>query len=224
MIKLVAFDWNGTLLADAQAVCDGCNHFISAMGGKPITLKIYREKFVVPVIDFYESIGLSREKVLKNAKMNAQIFHKYYELRASTIRSRANANTLLKWLSEQNISSVIFSNHIVRRIEEQLERLKIDKYIEKVIANNELDEALKGRNKGEKLINFTKSKNLNAKEVLIIGDSSEEIEIAKKFGSISVAITNSHYSTKRLKAAKPDYLIGDLGNVINIVRKINTII
>ncbi|MBI4037837.1 HAD family hydrolase [Candidatus Curtissbacteria bacterium] len=222
MIKLVAFDWNGTLLADAQAVCDGCNHFISAMGVKPITLRIYREKFVVPVIDFYESIGLSRKKVLKNAKMNAQIFHKYYELRASTIRSRANTGTILKWLYQQNILTVIFSNHITRRIEEQLERLKIAKYIDGVIANNELDEALKGRNKGEKLISFAKTNDLNAKEILIVGDSSEEIEIAKEFGSISVAITHGHYSTKRLKAAKPDYLIGDLGNLINIIRNINT--
>lgn len=221
MIKLVAFDWNGTLFADAQAVCDACNHFIAAMGGKPITLTTYREKFVVPVIDFYESIGLPREKVLKNTIKNAEIFHKYYELRASTIRSRSNSKLLLQWLEQNNISSVIFSNHIVARIQEQIERLSIAKYIDKVIANSQLDEALKGRNKYEKLADYIKTKNLTSKEVLIIGDSSEEVEIAKNIGSISVAITHGHYSTARIKASKPDHLISDLRETINIVRELN---
>lgn len=221
MIKLVAFDWNGTLFADAQAVCDACNHFIAAMGGNPITLKIYREKFVVPVIDFYESIGLSREKVLKNAKKNAEIFHKYYELRASTIRSRANSKLLLQWLGQQKISSVIFSNHIVDRIQEQIERLSLSKHIDKVIANSQLDEALKGRNKQEKLAEFIKTKKLTPKEVLIVGDSSEEVEIAKNIGSVSIAITHGHYSTPRIKASKPDYLINDLKKVIKIITDLN---
>ena len=221
MIKLVAFDWNGTLFADAQAVCDACNHFIKAVGGKPINLAIYREKFVVPVIDFYESIGLPRAKVLKNSKKNAEIFHKYYELRASTIRSRANSKLLLHWLSELNISSVIFSNHIVKGIEEQIERLSIAKYIDKVIANSQLDEALKGRNKQGKLAEYIRTKKLNPNEVLIIGDSSEEVEIAKNIGSASIAITHGHYSTPRIKASKPDYLINDLKEVIKIITDLN---
>jgi len=221
MIKLVAFDWNGTLFADAQAVCDACNHFIAAMGGKPITLPTYREKFVVPVIDFYESIGLPRAKVLKNSKKNAEIFHKYYELRASTIRSRSNSKQLLHWLSQQNISSVIFSNHIVNRIQEQIERLSIAKYIDKVIANSQLDEALKGRNKQGKLAEYIRTKKLNPNEVLIIGDSSEEVEIAKNIGSICIAITHGHYSTHRIKTSKPDYLINDLKEVIKIITDLN---
>lgn len=217
MIKLVAFDWNGTLLSDTQTVVDACNQFIKALGGKPVTLQIYREKFIVPVIDFYESIGLNRETVLKNSQKNAQIFHEFYELRAIKLRTRANTKSTLAWLTKNKIKSVIFSNHVTHRIQEQIDRLNLSSYIEKVIANTQLDQALKGRNKKEKLEQFVKSKKLNFSQVLIVGDSSEEVEIAKELGSISVAITHGHYSTKRIKAAKPDYLINNLKEIIKII-------
>ena len=123
MIKLVAFDWNGTLLSDAQTVTDACNHFIKALGGNPITLEIYRQKFTVPVIDFYESVGLDRQKVLKNSLKNSAIFHKYYELKVSNLRSRTGAREVLSWLSQNRIQAVIISNHVVDRINEQLNRL-----------------------------------------------------------------------------------------------------
>ena len=221
MIKLVAFDWNGTLLSDAQTVTDACNHFIKALGGNPITLEIYRQKFTVPVIDFYESVGLDRQKVLKNSLKNSAIFHKYYELKVSNLRSRTGARKVLTWLNQNQIQAVIISNHVVDRINEQLNRLYLLQYISKTIANNQLDEALKGKNKGDKLKAFIKSQNLKPQEVLVVGDSSEEIEIAKEIGSISIAITHGHYSTSRLKAAKPDYLINSLREIIKIVERIN---
>jgi len=39
MIKLVSFDWNGTILADTYAVLESDNEVLKALGKKPITLK-----------------------------------------------------------------------------------------------------------------------------------------------------------------------------------------
>ena len=221
MIKLVAFDWNGTLLSDTQTVVDSSNHFIKALGAKPITLKFYREYFTVPVIDFYEIAGLNRQEVLRNSRLNSEIFHKFYELKVKRLRSRAGARKVLTWLNQNQIQAVIISNHIVERINEQLDRLRLLPYISKTIANNQLDEALKSKNKGKKLKTFISSKKIKSHEVLVVGDSTEEIEIAKEFGSTSVAITHGHYSTTRLKATKPDYLINNLREVIGIIKDLN---
>lgn len=217
MIKLVAFDWNGTLLSDTQTVVDACNHFIEALGGKPITLKTYREKFTVPVVDFYESVGLDKSEVLKNSRRNSAIFHKYYELKVSSLRTRANAKELLSFLNKRKIESIIFSNHVTSRIAEQLKRLKIDSYFSRVLANDEIDDALKGRNKKEKLEKFIKIKFLKPQEVLIVGDSSEEVEIAREIGSKAICITHGHSTTARLKAAQPDYLVNNLKEIIEVI-------
>jgi phosphoglycolate phosphatase len=56
-------------------------------------------------------------------------------------------------------------------------------------------------------------------EVIIIGDSPEEIEVGKAAGIKTVAITGGYYSTARLKASKPDFLISNLKELIGIVKK-----
>ncbi|MEX0596714.1 MAG: HAD hydrolase-like protein, partial [Candidatus Paceibacterota bacterium] len=58
-------------------------------------------------------------------------------------------------------------------------------------------------------------------EVLIVGDTIEEVQIARHLGALVCSITHGNCSTNRLKEAKPDYLISDLGQIVNIVRKIN---
>ncbi|MBU6389618.1 HAD hydrolase-like protein [Patescibacteria group bacterium] len=66
-----------------------------------------------------------------------------------------------------------------------------------------------------------KKTGLDFTEVLIVGDSMEEIEIAHSTGSVSVAITNGYYSTRRLKAVNPDYLIDNLIQLEDIIDTIN---
>ncbi|MBI2327676.1 hypothetical protein HYU92_05160 [Candidatus Curtissbacteria bacterium] len=70
MIKLVVFDWNGTLFADAIACFEADNHVLQSLGIKPITLKIFRQKFEVPVVKFYASMGLNKDQLLNGAKIN----------------------------------------------------------------------------------------------------------------------------------------------------------
>jgi len=53
--------------------------------------------------------------------------------------------------------------------------------------------------------------------VLIVGDSTEEIEIGKRIGIKNVAITGGWVATSRLKNAQPDYLINNLGKLRSII-------
>lgn len=48
MIKLVIFDWNGTILSDAAANLEAENRVLSLFNIEPITIKQYRERFEVP--------------------------------------------------------------------------------------------------------------------------------------------------------------------------------
>ncbi|MBS3050704.1 MAG: hypothetical protein J4400_00960 [Candidatus Aenigmarchaeota archaeon] len=53
MIRLVAWDWNGTLLADTQACMDAGNHVIRAYGGVPLPRGRYAAEFDFPSVEFY---------------------------------------------------------------------------------------------------------------------------------------------------------------------------
>ena len=163
MIKLVAFDWNGTLFADTKAVLESVNEVQKAFSLEVLTLKRFRDTTQVPISEFYSANGMDFETL-------------------------ANPH--------------------------QISSLKIKKYFSTLLANPKRDFAIRKRTKRKRLERYAKEKGISFAEILVVGDALEEIEIAKEIGTLSVAITDGHCSTKRLKAAKPDYLISDLGNLI----------
>lgn len=221
MIKLVAFDWNGTIFADTKAILEGVNRVLELFNIKPTSLINFQRHFDVPVRNTYIALGIPIEKVDKRKSEIAKVFHSSYEPRVAKVRTRAWVRELLAWLSSRNIRSVIFSNHIDEPIRKQLRRLNLEHYFSTVLANSHLETAFKERAKQNRLENFLKSHNLAAEEILIVGDTIEEIEIGKKLGVLTAAITHGNCSIIRLKKAKPDFLIGSLKEVISIIKKIN---
>ncbi len=220
MIKLVAFDWNGTIFADTLAIYESNNESFKLLGIKPISFQAFQKHYDVPIKKFFLSLGASEQDLDSKASQIAHAFHSQYELRVAKVRSRAYAKNLLDYLSKRNINCVIFSNHIVESIRKQLKRLKLTGYFAEVIANSHLDSALKGRNKKDKLKDYIDKNNLSADEVLIVGDTVEEVEIGRELGVRSIAITHGNCSTARLKATNPDYLISSLKEVKNIVHNL----
>lgn len=222
VIKLVAFDWNGTIFADSLAAVDSVNEVFRSIGVSAVTLKKFQDHFDIPARNAYIAFGAPIEEIDSKKAEIARIFHQSYELRAKKVRTRAFAKELLKWLSKNHIEAVIFSNHLDEPIKKQLKRLNIEKYFSKVLANTHPEAAFHSRAKEEKLKSFVKAKNLSAKEVLIVGDTVEEIEIGKTLGSYTVAVTHGYCSAFRLKKARPDFLISNLKEVISIVKERNS--
>lgn len=222
MIKLVAFDWNGTILSDTIACLKGDDAALIALGYKPISLKKFRDCFEIPLLNFYKNIGVDPNIPKDKYEKSEAEFHRVYEAYAAKSRTRAGVRDLLKFLKNHNIPCVIFSNHLPPSINRHLQRLKIANYFETVLANSHESEILYKREKGERLQSYLKTKGVNPKEVLIVGDTAEEIEIARQLGGISVALTHGYYTTSRLKAAKPDYLFGDLRQIEGIIIKLQS--
>lgn len=222
MIKLAAFDWNGTLLADTYAVYESNNEVFKLFNKKQVSFSAFQKYFDVPVKKYYTRVGISEQEIDQNSKKIARTFHDYYEQRVKSVRGRAGAKYLLKWLLKNNIGSIIVSNHTVSPILSQLERLKINKYFSSIVANANLEDALKGRSKKERLKKYIDSKKIKPEEVFIVGDTVEEIEIGKELGCITIAITHGNCSVKRLKEKKPDHLIYSLKEISKIIEKINS--
>lgn len=218
MIKLVAFDWNGTLFADTKATFESNNAAFKIVNLKPVSFHAFQKYFDVPVTKYFLSLGVPEKEINEKGLQISKAFHATYEPKATKVRTRAFAKEVLKWLGKNNISAVIFSNHIQDKIELQLKRLKITKYVSEVIANSHIVTTLKTRGKKDNLKGYLIKNHILPSETLIIGDTIEEVEIGKELGCKTVAITQGNCSTARLKAAYPDYLIHSLKEVINIIK------
>lgn len=223
MIKLVAFDWNGTLASDTAACLYGFNCVLKALGKKPLSLKKWKKYFHVPVVETYVNSGVSRKYVIKNSKKLSGMFLPHYEKRAKHLRTRAGTKQALKWLHENKIETVIFSNHTKESIEHHLKRLKLDKYIKIVLANSVKDHSQtnKVRHKEAKLKKYIKRKKYKCSEVISTGDTAEEIEIGHELGTHTVGITGGYQFTSKIKKARPDFLISNMQELIPIVKKLN---
>ncbi|MDO4741547.1 MAG: hypothetical protein Q4A66_12845, partial [Eubacteriales bacterium] len=54
----IIWDFNGTLLFDAQLGVDADNHVFEILGLPGITIEDYRRHMTMPVRDFYKALGV----------------------------------------------------------------------------------------------------------------------------------------------------------------------
>ncbi len=213
MLRLVTWDWNGTLLADTQALMDAGNHVIRTYGGTPVPRSVYAATFYFPAADFYCDHGCDRETLLAGF---TETFHDFYEERASRCRTRQGAREALSWLKERRVTSVILSNHMQDAIDTQLERLGLTEYFDQTLANTEFAAAASGNNKINRMRDYLERTGYEPSEAVIIGDSPEDIDIGKALGMGTIAITDGYFSTPRLAASNPDHTIGNLRDSVRI--------
>jgi phosphoglycolate phosphatase len=217
MIKLAVFDWNGTLLADTQAVVEGANKEFAVVNIPPITINQFREIYKVPLTDYYQKIGITAEMHRANSAEMAKAFHSYYEPRVARARTRAGTKEILMKLRKDKIRCVILSNHTMEGIYLQLERLKLTDYFETVLANEVIGGAhFKG--KKDRLVEYLRLHKIQGSQAVIIGDTEEETHIGHALKMHTVAITGGYNSTGRLKAAQPEFLIHKITELSQIIK------
>jgi len=217
-IKLVAFDWNGTILADAQGMVRANNAVLRHFKLEPINLKRYRDTFQVPIKSYWMALGFDPDLFDRIAKEQEKIFQKSHEPEEKKCRARLGIKEVLSFLAKQKVESVIFSNHITAHIEKKLENLCLANRFTAVLARAVNDRGHQHKRFKDQILNeYIRSKGIKPHEVMVVGDTEEEIEIGRKFGYTTVALTGGHNSVSRLKAQKPDYLIAHLKELKRII-------
>ncbi len=218
-IKLIAFDWNGTLLSDTVAAWKASDKLFLMYGLKATSITKFRQTFTIPIRDMWLANGLTKEI---NFQKQSEAYHPLYEKYATKSRTRSGTKQVLAWLKTSHITRMIFSNHIAPDIIKQLLRLNIFEYFDEILARPAGDHShVKTRGKEQKLLDYVKLKKFKPHEVISVGDTEEEIEIGKKHGFYTVAITGGYNTTSRLKKHKPDFLIHNMLELKNIVKKLN---
>lgn len=220
MIKLVIFDWNGTLIPDVQATVLAENYAYKRFGAKHITVKWFRKNCELPWTKHMKNCGLAEKQIKDNIQEIQDKFHERHEELIKKIRSRSGARKLLAFLEKNRVDKAIISNHRTESINKSLERLKLKQYFHHVLANNTTVGTI-NLSKDKRIKQYLKKHNYSPLETIIIGDSDEEIQIAKKIGLTSIAITHGIIDADRLKKEKPDYLVTSLDKIIPLIKKLN---
>ncbi|MGY8684052.1 HAD family hydrolase [Bradyrhizobium sp. UFLA05-153] len=218
MKPALVFDWNGTLLDDADALLQTTNAILKRFGRATIDMNTFRDHCDVPLSIFYRNLGMSESEVAATDRDGSAIFHDAYEPLASNVNLREGARTMLEIAREQAASSIIVSNHIVDPLRSQLQRLGINDYFDEVLAFESRATQYKSMSKGERLRLYMQENDLKPPATFIIGDMPVEANIARDLGLISIAITGGFVSESRLRAAEPDYIVHNHHELLPILQ------
>jgi phosphoglycolate phosphatase-like HAD superfamily hydrolase len=216
--KAIVFDWNGTLLADSIFCWRATNTVLKAFGRPPVSLAQYRQHTDVPIDKVYKSLGCDMKEILKRLDEVYRVWDGVYNAQANKARLRRGARKVLQILRKNERHTVILSNHSIDNIAGHVNRLGIRKHFAAILANDDRQAVFRTRAKGARLQKYMKENALTG--AIIVGDTEEEVEIARAHNFVSVAITDGICSTKRLRAAKPDFLIDSLDEIPSIASRV----
>jgi phosphoglycolate phosphatase len=217
--KFVVWDWNGTLLDDTDAVLVCVNKVMAELKQQPITMEKFRDTQIRPLEHFYRAVGLNEEDITRALENERSIFHDNYEPMADTVPLRKGALEILHLLKTSHVANIILSNHISSQIVRLLKNHEIEDYFETVMAYISREKQHRDQTKGEKLRDYMTAKGMNGANALIVGDTLEEIEIARGLGMTSIAITGGVHSERRLRALNPDHVVHSLHEITPILQE-----
>ena len=204
-IKSVIFDWSGVLSSDWDATFHVANEILELRGREKMSKQEFRKMYELPWMNFYKKINLPIDPEWEYAEWKKR-FPKYYSL----IKPLPHGKETLEWLKEKGIKSIILSSHNQTLLEKELEEYGYKDLIDAVDGSN--------NGKREKIHDLMKEHEIEAGGTLYVGDMCHDVETAKHAGIISVAVLSGYDSKKKLEAAKPDYILNDVGELPRLIQ------
>jgi len=216
-IKLVIFDWNGTIISDTKEILKGANAVFNFLNAPELSFERFQEIVDVPISEYSKKNGVDPEQFDIHKEKISKIFSSTYEPLAEKLSPRIGTIEMLTFLKEKSIDTFIVSNHPVKEVERLVNQFGLSDYFEETIGADNQKIVYSHRGKKEKVMDLIKRKNVLPSETIIVGDTGEEIEIARELGLLSIAITDGFWNRKRLIEAGPDFLIDNIGEIISII-------
>lgn len=205
--KHIIWDWNGTMLDDTELCVECMNKVLRNHKIKEIDINKYRETFTFPVKDYYEAIGFDFSKI-NFEKPALEFIEAYYSNidKAGLVVGVREALSLFKQHG--------FTQHCLSAMEHQelvnsLTAKGIIDYFSNIRGISD-HYAHSKTNVGHSLLKtISASKN----EILMIGDTIHDFEVANDLGIECLLISNGHQSEERLKKVTKN-IISDINELL----------
>ena len=191
--KQIIWDWNGTILDDTDLNHESTCVVLEKHGLPPITLDYYRNNLRFPLTPFYEKLGLMNE-TRDFAEIAEDFYAHYCKKFIADISLHENVLDIIKRGADLNLEQTILSARSHDSLLEEVEHFTLSQYFSKVQGS------IKGEEHKGKLdyANRVLSDH-DPKEVVMIGDTIHDYEIADALGINSVLIAQGVNSRKLLE-------------------------
>jgi phosphoglycolate phosphatase len=193
VITTIVWDFNGTLINDMQVCIDCMNVMLKERNLPLINLKRYRDIFNFPVRDYYIALGFNFDK--EPFEIPAHQFIDLYRNKLHLAPLQPDTLVILDFFRKHHFQQVILSAMEQEFLEETLKSKGILEYFNEVAGiKNHL-----GDGKLEMAIELVIKLGKKPDELVLIGDTVHDFEVAEGSGIRCILIAEGHQSYERLK-------------------------
>ena len=204
MIKMVAFDFDGTI-ADTIPMCiEAFKKAISPYAGHELT-----EDEVIQTFGLNE-IGMVKAVVKDNWKLGLQDFYFYYEeMHNSCIEPFPQICNLIRYLKEKNVVVALITGKGQKSCDISLKKLGMENYFSEIMVGDE-----RCLNKANSIKSILKKYCIKNDEFYYVGDALSDVTACR---DASVTCLSAAWSDRvdieELKRINPTYIFNDISSL-----------
>ena len=188
----IIWDWNGTLFDDVHLCVDVMNGILRKNKMGEISIDHYKNIFTFPVSNYYKHLGLDTSE--DNFKKLSIDFITEYESRKGESVLNEDANFILEEISRRGIKQSILSAYSEDTLEDLVKAMQIRHHFENIVGLDNIYAAGKNGIAKRLMKKIEEPKN----EILLVGDTEHDSEIAGEIGVDSVLVSSGHQEKKKL--------------------------
>jgi HAD superfamily hydrolase (TIGR01549 family) len=207
-MRAVFFDWDGTLADTAEATYRSYERLFTGYG---ITFdrEVYRRTYSPDWYHTFRSLGIPRERWPEaDERWLAHFAEETYEL-------IAGVHELLGALAARGLRSGIVTSGSRPRIERELVQYGVAHHFHDVVCGHDTER--RKPHPDPLQLGLTRL-GIAPHDAAYVGDSPEDILMAKAAGVFAVAIPGGYPNREALLNAGPDAVAEDLGGVLAVLR------
>lgn len=190
--KYVIWDWNGTLFNDVELCRSIINKILIKNDLAELSHQQYKNIFTFPVKDYYSAAGLDFNKT--SFEDLGKIFIDEYEERKYECSLFYGANEILSGIKQKGIKQSVLSAYKHDNLINILNKYGLTDYYEYIIG---LDNIYAG-GKSELGMKLREMISLRGEEILFVGDTLHDAEVAKQMNVDCVLLAAGHQAKEKL--------------------------
>ncbi len=193
MIRHIVWDWNGTLLDDASACVSALNILLAQRGLPEVSIDEYHRVFGFPVQEYYITLGFDFTK--EDWTALARDFHQQYAKFAHQCSLRPDAQGALAKLQTLGMPMSMLSASEASILEQTVGERGLRGYFRGLYGLTDFF----ARSKAEAGRNMLNEICEDADDVLMVGDTVHDFEVATALGCRCILVSGGHQAGSRLE-------------------------
>jgi phosphoglycolate phosphatase len=195
IVKAIVWDWNGTLLDDIAASLSAMNQMLTLRRLPLLSQERYREIFTFPVRSYYEKAGLFFNEDEWDAV--AMEFIDNYKILLPGCGIQSGASPTIGYLQKRGYRQFILSAMQQQMLLASVAACIDAKYFESINGLN--DHYAHSKEENAQLLVAVSG--LPADELLMVGDTLHDYEVARSAGMQCILFSGGHHAAQRLEAS-----------------------